>query len=152
MDHGLWSIDTSFRKSKVLTLFLEARRVVAVSPCSTGILPLRMSQLEITLFHLEREDIKIDIVARFEGDVLVIDGYDIGKSVEKYWGDSDYEYGMRIPPPGVDKLCVNFGLPVGDKSALLDFLATQYNSNTCYSQLERLISALDIQHESFKWT
>ena len=44
-----------------------------------------------TLYHLEREDIKINIVARFEKDKLIIDGYDIGKTVKEAWGDSDYE-------------------------------------------------------------
>ena len=50
-----------------------------------------------TLYHLEREDIKINIVARFEKGKLIIDGYDIGKTVEEAWGDSDYEYVMTIP-------------------------------------------------------
>ena len=43
----------------------------------------------ITLYHLEREDIKIDIVARFDKGDLIIDGYDIGKTVEEAWGDRD---------------------------------------------------------------
>jgi hypothetical protein len=31
-----------------------------------------------------------------EGGDLVIEGYDLGKSVGKFWGDSDYEYWRRI--------------------------------------------------------
>jgi hypothetical protein len=41
---------------------------------------------KITLFHLKREDIKIHVEARFEDGDLLIDGYDIGKTVEEAWG------------------------------------------------------------------
>ena len=43
----------------------------------------------ITLYHLKRKDIKINIVARFEEDKLIIDGYDIGKTEVEAGGDSD---------------------------------------------------------------
>ena len=108
--------------------------------------------LETTLFHLESENISIDIVARFENEILVIDGYDIGKTVKEYWGDSDYEYCMRIPPAGINQLFTHFSIPSGEKKALLETLAEKYNTNTCYSQLEELTRQLNIQHESFKWT
>jgi hypothetical protein len=42
----------------------------------------------VTLYHLQREDIKIHIVARSEKDNLIIDGHDIGNSVEEAWEDS----------------------------------------------------------------
>ncbi len=44
-------------------------------------------------------EIKVDE----EGD-LVFEGYDIGDSVEEYWGDSDYEYWLTVKAdqlPGV---------------------------------------------------
>ena len=107
---------------------------------------------EVTLFHFESEDIKIDIVARFEGEALVIDGYDMGKRVEEYWGGSDYEYNMKIGAPGVEILYANFGVTPGEKQELLNFIAAQYNTNTCYSQLENLFTALKIQRESLKWS
>jgi len=31
-----------------------------------------------------------------ESGDLVIEGYDLGESVEKVWGDSDYEYWRRV--------------------------------------------------------
>jgi hypothetical protein len=108
--------------------------------------------MEVTLFHFESEDIKIDIIARFEGEALVIDGFDMGKRVAEYWGGSDYEYNMKIGAAGVEILCTNFGVPQGEKQQLLDFLAAQYNTNTCYSQLEDLFTALGIQRESLKWS
>jgi hypothetical protein len=108
--------------------------------------------LEVTLFHLDREDIRVDIVARFEGEALVIDGYDIGKKVEEYWGDSDYEYNMKIAGQGLHLLYAHFGVGFGKKEKLLQAIASQYNTNTCYSQLEDLLRRLNIQHESFRWT
>ena len=39
----------------------------------------------------------INLVARIEEDGgLVFEGYDIGPVVEEHWGDSDYEYWLRI--------------------------------------------------------
>lgn len=31
-----------------------------------------------------------------EGGDLVLEGYDLGESVKKVWGDSDYEYWRRV--------------------------------------------------------
>ncbi|MBL7864238.1 MAG: hypothetical protein JNK10_05140 [Cyclobacteriaceae bacterium] len=107
--------------------------------------------MEATLFHEEREDIKIDIVARFEGDVLVIDGFDIGKTVKDYWGSSDYEYNMRIHPTGVAILAGHLGVAPEEKERILSALASQYNTNSCFSELEKLVDRLKIPHESFKW-
>lgn len=108
--------------------------------------------LEVTLFHMEREDIKIDVVARFEGDILIIDGYDIGKTVKEYWGDSDYEYVLRILPPGVDGLSDHFKVPRGDHDQLLRAIQQNYNGNHCFSQLEDLVSELKLPHDGYKWT
>lgn len=107
--------------------------------------------MEVTLFHEEREDIRIDVVAYFEQDVLVIDGYDIGKTVKDYWGDSDYEYVMRILPRGVEELYRHFSLPP-DKDRLLNALVERYHGNHCFSELESLVDQLNLPHESFKWT
>lgn len=108
--------------------------------------------LSVTLFHLEREDIKIDISAYFQGDALVIDGYDIGKSVEQYWGDSDYEYTTTIRPPGVVELYRHFGVIEGRQEELLKAIASQYNTNTCYSEFGNLLDKLKIKYEGFSWT
>lgn len=107
--------------------------------------------MEVTLFHEERPDIRIDIVAYFENDTLVIDGYDIGKTVKDYWGDSDYEYILRIHPSGVDQLYRHFGIQP-DKALLLSLIADRYSGNRCFSELESLASQLNLSHERFVWT
>lgn len=56
------------------------------------------------LYHYESIDINVDIVARFDGESLIIDGCDIAERVNEYWGDSAYEYLITIPPASVTQL------------------------------------------------
>lgn len=105
----------------------------------------------VKLFQLIRDDIKVDIEVRFEDEALVIDGYDIGKTVEEYWGDSDYEYQAKILPAGVDRLYDYFGTWKGDKEGLLRAIAGRFNTNTCYSDLLKLLDELKIKYEGWSW-
>jgi len=86
----------------------------------------------ITLLHFEREDIKVDVVARFEGDELIIDGYDIGKTVEEVWGDSDYEYVMTIPAGSLPLLYRLLGVEVGKRKMLLKAIAERFHGNDVF--------------------
>jgi hypothetical protein len=105
----------------------------------------------ITLYHLKREDIKINIVARFEKDKLIIDGYDIGKTVKEAWGDSDYEYVMTIPAKSLPPLYGLLGVEVGDRRALLQALAKRFHGNKCFSEIGYFLDKNDIEHETFTW-
>jgi hypothetical protein len=106
----------------------------------------------ITLYHLEREDIKINIVARFEKDKLIIDGYDIGKTVKEAWGDSDYEYVMTIPAKSLPPLYGLLGVEVGDRRALLKALARRFHGNKCFSAIGDFLDQNSIEHKTFTWT
>lgn len=64
----------------------------------------------VTLYYHEESEIKISIEAYFENEMLVIDGYDIGPSVKEYWGDSDYEYSIKVPADGVSFLYSHFNI------------------------------------------
>jgi len=105
----------------------------------------------ITLYHLEREDIKIDIVARFEKNKLIIDGYDIGKTVEEAWGDSDYEYVMTIPASSLPEIYRLLDVEVGDRRRLLEALAERFQGNHCFSAIGDFLEKNNIEHESFTW-
>ncbi len=111
---------------------------------------MRMKK-SITLYHLESKDIKIDIVARFEEDKLIIDGYDIGKIVEEVWGDSDYEYIMTIPASSLPALYRLLGVEVGDQRRLLEALAERFHGNTCFSALGDFLDEHHIAHDTFTW-
>lgn len=105
----------------------------------------------ITLYHFVGFDIKVDVEARFEKDTLIIDGYDIGKRVEEYWGDSDYEYSLRIPPESVYQLYIILVVEQGDQQNLLKQLARQFNTNTCFSEIRKLLDDHHIACEGFSW-
>jgi hypothetical protein len=108
--------------------------------------------LSVTLYHFESEDIKIDIEARFEGEALIIDGYDIGRRVKEYWGDSDYEYTLTIQPQGVEMICRLLKVNPHDKEALLKAIAMRYNTNACFSEFRSFLDKNHIPCEGFSWT
>ena len=108
--------------------------------------------MERCLFFMEREDLQVEIKARFEDEKLVIDGYDIGKFVEQYWGDSDYEYMMTLPPESVAQLYKVLHVEEGNKELLLDVLAEAFETNECFSEIKDLLTKNDIHYEHFSWT
>lgn len=107
--------------------------------------------LAITLFHFESDDIKIDIEARFEGDALVVEGYDIGKRVKEYWGDSDYEYSVTVAPQNVLLLFSVLVIPLGDRQGLLNEIARRFHTNTCFSDFRKLLEDNHIPSSGFSW-
>lgn len=108
---------------------------------------------KVTLFNLERPDIKISMQIYFnEKDQLFFDGYDIGKSVEKAWGDSDYEYNYTIEPIEVNKFYQIFNLKIGDKSGLLQAIKNRFSDNKAYSLFGDFMNGHKIKYDSFTWT
>ncbi len=105
----------------------------------------------VSLYRFENDEIRISIDAYFEGNCLVIDGYDHGKSVQAYWGDSDYEYVVRIPQAGIDFLFRHLSIEPGNKLALLHALAARFNTNSCYSDIRKFMSENGITCEGFTW-
>jgi hypothetical protein len=105
----------------------------------------------VTLYAYQDDTIKISIEAYFEGDTLVIDGYDIGKKVKEYWGDSDYEYKLMIPPVSVDFLYTHFGIAHA-REVLLQTLAVKFNTNSCYSDIRNLLDTHKLPCEGFSWS
>ncbi len=105
----------------------------------------------ITLYHLEREDITINIVARFDEGRLIIDGYDIGKTVEKSWGDSDYEYVMTVPATSLPPLYGLLNVKVDDRKSLLTALAQRFHGNRCFSALGKFLVENNIDYEGSTW-
>ena len=101
---------------------------------------------------MENSGIRVTVEAYFDDENLVIDGYDIGDFVEKYWGDSDYEYSTTVFEAGVVKLYELFNVREGDKEGLLKAIAENYNDNSCYSNFRTFLAENGIKYESFSWT
>jgi len=108
---------------------------------------------KITLFYLERPDIKISMEIYFnDKGQLYFDGYDIGKSVEDAWGDADYEYTYTIEPNEINKFYGLFNLTKDNKSGLLQALKDRFSGNKAFTLFGEFMKANDIKHSTFTWT
>jgi hypothetical protein len=109
---------------------------------------------KVLLFSLNSDDIKVTIEAYFDGqENLVVEGYDIGKKVEEFWGDSDYEYSITIGPEEVTKLYMLFNLREDEKhNKMLEALRLRFNTNSCYSDLRNFLDKNGIRYTGFSWT
>jgi hypothetical protein len=105
----------------------------------------------VLLFHHKTDGIKISVEAYFKDDNLIIDGYDIGKRVEEYWGDSDYEYITTVTADQLTKLYAVLGVEADDKEKLLTMLSQRFNTNSCYTDVRNFFDQHDIRYESSSW-
>jgi hypothetical protein len=106
----------------------------------------------VTLYHFEDPEIKVTIEAYFNGEMLIVEGYDIGTRVEEFLGDSDYEYATGVNQDELMKLYPLMNIPVGDKEGLLKAIADRYHTNFCYSEFRNFLVDNNIQSEAFSWT
>lgn len=122
---------------------LKAKRNHRVNVCTHAM-------EKVTLFYLERPDIKISMQIYFnEKDQLYFDGYDIGKTVEDLTGDSDYEYIYTIEPEDVHKFYPVFNLKDGDKSGLLQAIKIEFSVNEAYSLFGKFMQSNNIKFSKF---
>lgn len=122
---------------------------------SSGITSLKQIKYlgKFTLFYLEKPDIKISMELYFtDRDQLYFDGYNIGKSVEAIWGDTDYEYTYILEPEEVDKFYQIFNLAPGDKSGLLFALKQRFSGNKAYSLFGEFMNANHIAYTALSWS
>lgn len=107
---------------------------------------------KVTLFKFESNGIQITMELYFnEQNQLYFDGYDIGKTVESAWGDSDYEYSYTIDPKEVKKLYKIYGLNGGEQSVLLNTLKEHFNGNKAYSKFGEFMDENEIEYSSSTW-
>jgi hypothetical protein len=106
----------------------------------------------ITLYQYNSPDIMITIEAYFNKEDLVIDGHDIGKTVDEHWGGSDYEYHTTVPAEEVKKLYRLMNVIEGDKDGLLNAIAKIYNTNSCFSEFNDFLRKNGINIEGFSWS
>ena len=103
-----------------------------------------------TLYRYKDADISIDIDSFFDNGNLVVEGYDIGKTVEEFWGDSDYEYSTTVEALELNKLYSLLEVPM-DEGALLAALARKFNTNSCYSEYQAFLGKHGIRYKGFSW-
>lgn len=106
---------------------------------------------KIVLFEAKSADIKVSMTMYFENDKLIFDGYDIGKSVKDYFGDSDYEYTYTIEPIEVEKFYTLFGIENGNRNALLLEIKKRFEGNEAYSKFGDFMRENNIEFAAFTW-
>ena len=96
-------------------------------------------ELKVQLVE-ERGDTSIFIDAKIDDDGnLVISGQDIGDAPKEFWGDSDYEYWVVVPPDQKDQV-------------LLALLETLYKDDTqVVSKFRSLLSEKGIPSDFQNW-
>ena len=103
-----------------------------------------------TLYRFKDEEISIHVEAYFENGNLVVSGYDIGKKVETYWGDSDYEYDTIVLKGEVNKLYDLLNVTHLEE-VLLAALANKFNTNSCYSEFQTFLDENKIIYSGSSW-
>ena len=106
----------------------------------------------VILYQYSDEGISIQIEAGFENGDLVVEGYDIGKTVKEYWGDSDYEYAVRVRKPDLEQLCKALKIADCVEENLLKEIARRFTGNKCFSEFREFLDSNHIECEGFSWT
>ena len=106
----------------------------------------------VTLYKEVRPDIRISMEMYFEsnGD-LIFDGCDYGKTVEEYWGDTDYEYNYTIRPKEVTKIYDLLGIPKGEKEKLLLSILRRFNGESAYRAFGAFMDENGIEYQGFTY-
>lgn len=112
-----------------------------------------MKSERIVLYTHQSSDIEVSMEMYFnEKGELIFDGYDIGKIVEEYHGDSDYEYTYTIQPEELNKFYPIFGLDIGDKIGLLTEIQKRFGVNEAYSLFGEFMRKNNIEFKHFTWS
>jgi len=107
---------------------------------------------KITLYEFESSDIKISMKVYFnEENTLIFDGYDIGKTVNKLMGSSDYEYHYSIKFSEAKKIASIFDININQKIDFLKEIKNRFNENDAYSKFDKFMKENNIEFESFTW-
>lgn len=105
------------------------------------------------LFEFKNDGISISMELFFNGQgQLVFEGYDIGSTVDDYFGDSDYEYGFTVEPDEVRKLYELLDVKAGDKGALMREINNRFAGNHAYSKLMTFLDENGIDFHGSSWT
>lgn len=103
------------------------------------------------LFKLDSKAIRVTIDLGFDGEDLKLDGYDIGKTVEEMWGDSDYEYTITVDSGNLDKLYDINKVEIGNKKKLISKLSKFLSVNEAYSKFHDYLMENKIEFTAFSY-
>lgn len=104
----------------------------------------------VILYQYKDEGISVIVEAFFYEGALVVEGYDIGKRVEEYWGDSDYEYKTTVDNEHLHELVS--ALSVSGKEELLAAIGSRFTGNHAYSAFQSFLDLMKVPYSAFSWT
>ncbi|MEO0527757.1 MAG: hypothetical protein AAFZ89_11060 [Bacteroidota bacterium] len=107
---------------------------------------------KITLYEFESPDIKISMQVYFNKEnKLIFDGHDVGKTVSKLMGDTDYEYQYSVESKEAKKIAELFGINFNEKIVFLKEIKNRFNDNNAFSKFGEFMKENNIAFESFFW-
>lgn len=108
---------------------------------------------KVLLYGFSNEVISISMLLYFDEEgQLIFDGYDYGKRVKEFWGDSDFEYTYTIVPAEVEKLYPLLQVRPGDKNALLKAMEKKFYGEKAYHVLGDFMQEHGIAFDSFTYS
>jgi len=106
-----------------------------------------MGNRTITLRHTKDEDGSRFLGASLSDDgVLTIEGQDLGRGVERFFGDGnvEYEWSWTLPPTSVDALRES----LGGGEDILALLAARFSGDAA-AQLKSHLDGIGVQYETW---
>ena len=103
------------------------------------------------LFSIDNENIRVMINLGFDGEDLKLDGYDIGKSVNDMWGDSDYEYSITVSEVELPRLYKLNRVTFGNKKKLISVLAKFLSDNKAFTLFHDYLKENNIPFTCFSY-
>ncbi|MCP4439575.1 MAG: hypothetical protein GY810_11590 [Aureispira sp.] len=104
----------------------------------------------IILYELKTAELKVTITATLSDDgSLLVEGYDVGKTVKRLKGSIDYEYSLKVETTDLPQLLV--ALQLQDAKGLLAVLQERFNNNYAFSSLRSFLDEKGIEYSQFFW-
>ena len=107
----------------------------------------------VRLFRLERDDLRVSIdLSLDQSGRLVLEGYDVGSSIERVWGDSDYEYGFTVNLAAVNVIYDLMKVERGNQVQLLNEMNNRFGGNEAYSSICKFLESNNVPFTGSNWT
>ncbi|MEI6580153.1 MAG: HIRAN domain-containing protein, partial [Eubacteriales bacterium] len=105
----------------------------------------------VILYESKDSDNQVIVEAYMAEGALHIDGHDLGKSVEDFWGEDEYEYDYSLSKEETEKLYELLKRELKSDKNLLELVAINFNGNECDVNFCEFCESNSIAVEFFSW-
>jgi hypothetical protein len=106
---------------------------------------------KVSLYYYKGASVTIYVDAYFKEGNLVVEGIDIGKSVEDAWGDSDYEYSITVKKDNLDALCNSLGIETDNQDVILKKMEEKFSGEKGFPAFSDFLRQNGIDFDPFSW-